>query len=100
MSDPFIGTTKLIDFNFAPVDWALCQGQASPIAQYTALFSVIGTYFGGDGARTFNLPDLRGRVAVNQGQGTGLSNYNRRQGQAEIGAGRAKRQQKHRKSRR
>jgi microcystin-dependent protein len=79
MSDPFIGTIRLVGFNFAPVDWALCQGQALPIAQYTALFSLIGTYFGGDGVHSFNLPDLRGRVAINQGQGTGLSNYNQGQ---------------------
>lgn len=79
MSDPFIATIRLVGFNFAPVDWALCQGQTLPISQYTALFSLLGTYFGGDGVNTFNLPDLRGRVAVGQGQGTGLSNYNQGQ---------------------
>lgn len=80
MSDPFLGTIRLVGFNFAPYGWALCQGQAMQIAQNTALFSLLGTYFGGDGVQTFNLPDLRGRVAVGQGQGPGLANYD--QGQA------------------
>jgi microcystin-dependent protein len=75
MSEPFLGTIRLVGFNFAPVGWALCQGQALPISQNTALFSLIGTTFGGDGVQTFNLPDLRGRVAVGQGQGPGLSPY-------------------------
>ena len=57
------------------MDWALCQGQLLPISQNTALFSLIGTYFGGDGVQTFGLPDLRGRVAISQGQGPGLSNH-------------------------
>jgi len=61
MSDPFLGTIRLVGFNFAPVGWALCQGQTLPISQNTALFSLIGTTFGGDGVQTFNLPDLRGR---------------------------------------
>jgi microcystin-dependent protein len=80
MSEPFLGTIRLVGFNFAPVNWALCQGQLLPISQNTALFSLIGTYFGGDGQQTFALPDLRGRVAVSQGQGPGLSSYT--QGQA------------------
>ncbi len=71
--DVFLGTVRLVGFNFAPVDWALCQGQALPIAQNPALFSLLGTYFGGDGVNTFNLPDLRGRIALGQGQGPGLS---------------------------
>ena len=75
MSEPFLGTIRLVGFNFAPVRWALCQGQALPISQNTALFSLIGTTFGGDGVQTFNLPDLRSRVAVGQGQGLGLSPY-------------------------
>jgi microcystin-dependent protein len=75
MSDPFLGTIRLVGFNFAPIGWALCQGQALPISQNTALFSLIGTTFGGDGVQTFNLPDLRSRVAVGQGQGPGLSSY-------------------------
>ncbi|MGH7031962.1 MAG: phage tail protein [Stellaceae bacterium] len=75
MSDPFIGTVRLVGFNFAPVGWALCQGQTLPIQQNAALFSLIGTFFGGDGINDFALPDLRGRVAVGQGQGPGLSAY-------------------------
>jgi microcystin-dependent protein len=75
MSDPFLGTIRLVGFNFAPVGWALCQGQTLPISQNTALFSLIGTTFGGDGVQTFNLPDLRSRVPVGQGQGPGLSPY-------------------------
>jgi microcystin-dependent protein len=75
MSDPFLGMIRLVGFNFAPIGWALCQGQVLPISQNTALFSLIGTTFGGDGVQTFNLPDLRGRVAVGQGQGPGLSPY-------------------------
>jgi microcystin-dependent protein len=80
MSDFFLGTIRLVGFNFAPVDWALCQGQTLSIAQNPALFALIGTCFGGDGVQTFNLPDLRSRVALGQGQGPGLSNY--LQGQA------------------
>jgi microcystin-dependent protein len=75
MSQAFLGTIRLVGFNFAPVNWALCQGQTLPISQYAALFSLLGTYFGGDGQRTFNLPDLRGRGAISQGEGPGLSNY-------------------------
>jgi microcystin-dependent protein len=75
VSDFFLGTIRLVGFNFAPLDWALCQGQSLSIASNTALFSLLGTYFGGDGVQTFNLPDLRGRVALAQGQGPGLSNY-------------------------
>ena len=80
MSNPFLGTIRLVGFNFAPVGWALCQGQTLSISQNTALFALLGTYFGGNGQTTFNLPDLRGRVAVGQGQGPGLANYD--QGQA------------------
>lgn len=75
MSDAFIGTIRLVGFNFAPVGWALCQGQTLPISGNDALFSLLGTTFGGDGQQTFNLPDLRGRIPVGQGQGPGLSNY-------------------------
>ena len=75
MSDPFIGMIRLVGFNFAPIGWASCQGQSLPISQNTALFSLIGTTFGGDGVHTFNLPDLRSRVALGQGQGQGLSPY-------------------------
>ncbi|HVT12560.1 MAG TPA: tail fiber protein [Fimbriimonadaceae bacterium] len=75
MADPFIGEVKLVPYNFAPVGWAICAGQLLPISQNTALFSLIGTYYGGDGRSTFALPDLRGRVAVHSGQGPGLSPY-------------------------
>lgn len=75
MSDPFIGTIRLVAFNFAPVGWAMCQGQILPIQENTALFSLLGTYFGGDGVNNFGLPDLRGRIAIGQGQGPGLANY-------------------------
>lgn len=61
--------------NFAPRNWALCYGQLMPISQNTALFSLIGTFYGGDGRTTFALPDLRGRAIVGAGQGTGLSIY-------------------------
>lgn len=69
MADPFIGEIKLFAFNFAPRGWAECDGQTLAIAQNQALFSLIGTRYGGNGATTFNLPDLRGRVAMHQGNG-------------------------------
>jgi len=62
-------------FNFAPVGWALCNGQLLPIIQNAALFALIGTTYGGDGQSTFGLPNLQGRIPINQGQGPGLSNY-------------------------
>ena len=75
MSDPFIGEIKVFGGNFAPRGWALCDGQLLPISQFTAVFSLLGTMYGGDGRTTFGLPDLRGRVPVHQGQGPGLGNY-------------------------
>lgn len=75
MSEPFIGQIALFGFNFAPVNWSLCQGQILPIAQYTALFSLLGTQFGGNGTTTFGLPDLQGRAAVGQGQLPGGGTY-------------------------
>ena len=75
MSEPFIGEIIMFAGNFAPRGWALCQGQILSIAQNTALFSILGTTYGGNGQTTFALPDLRGRVPVSQGQGPGLSNY-------------------------
>lgn len=75
MSQPFIGQIFLLGFNFAPRGFAFCQGQLLPIAQNTALFSLLGTTYGGDGTQTFGLPDLRGRVPVGIGQGPGLQNY-------------------------
>src|SRR5262245_44407760 len=73
--DPFIGQLMLVPYNFAPRGWALCNGQILPIAQNTALFSLLGTTYGGNGQTTFALPDLRGRVPISSGQGPGLSNY-------------------------
>jgi microcystin-dependent protein len=73
--EPFVGQITVFPFNFAPVGWALCEGQLMPISQNTALFSLLGTFYGGDGRTTFALPDLRGRVPVGQGQGPGLSFY-------------------------
>jgi len=73
--DPFIGQLMLFAGNFAPRGWALCDGQLLSIAQNTALFSILGTTYGGDGRVTFGLPDLRGRVPVHAGQGPGLSFY-------------------------
>lgn len=71
---PLLGSIGMFAGNFAPRGWALCQGQILPIDQNQALFSIIGTTYGGDGRRTFALPDLRGRVPVGAGQGPGLSN--------------------------
>lgn len=73
MSDQYVGEIRLFPFNFAPLGWALCQGQILPISQNTALFSLIGTFYGGNGTSNFALPDLRGRVALSFGQGPGLS---------------------------
>lgn len=74
MAEPFIGQIIQAGFNFAPRGYATCDGQLLSIAQNTALFSLLGTTFGGDGRVTFGLPDLRGRVPVHQGQGPGLTN--------------------------
>lgn len=71
----YLAEIKLFACDFAPQGWALCNGQLLPINQNTALFSLIGTWYGGDGQVTFALPDLRGRVAIHQGQGPGLSSY-------------------------
>lgn len=73
MSDPFIAQITLFAGNFAPRGWAFCEGQLLPISQNTALFSILGTVYGGDGRTTFGLPDLRGRFALQQGNGPGLS---------------------------
>jgi len=69
MSTPFLGELKIISWNFAPKGWALCNGQFLPINQNQALFSILGTTYGGNGQTTFALPDLRGRVPIHQGQG-------------------------------
>lgn len=73
MAEPFIGQIITTGFNFAPRGYATCDGQLLSIAQNTALFSLLGTTYGGDGRVTFGLPDLRGRVPVHQGQGPGLT---------------------------
>lgn len=75
MSEPFIGQICVFGFNFAPRGWATCSGQILSIGQNTALFSLLGTTYGGNGQTTFALPDLRGRVSNSMGQGPGLSNY-------------------------
>lgn len=73
MSEYFIGEIRLFAFNFPPRGWATCSGQILSIAQNTALFSLLGTTYGGNGQTTFALPDLRGRVPIHFGQGPGLS---------------------------
>lgn len=75
MTQPFIGEVRMLGANFAPVDWAFCNGQTVAIAQNQALFSLIGTAYGGDGVNTFGLPNLQGRLCVGMGQGPGLSTY-------------------------
>jgi microcystin-dependent protein len=71
--DPMIGEIRMFAGNFAPRNWALCEGQLLPIAQYQALFSILGTTYGGDGRTTFALPDMRGRVPIGSGNGPGLT---------------------------
>jgi len=73
MSDYFLGEVRMFGGNFAPANWALCNGQILSIAQYTALFSLIGTTYGGDGVTTFALPNMQSRVPMHYGQGPGLS---------------------------
>ena len=73
MSSPYVGEIRMFGGSFAPVGWALCQGQAMPISQNETLFQLIGTTYGGDGQNTFDLPDLQGRVPIHQGQGSGIS---------------------------
>ncbi len=79
MSEPFLAQIALFGFNFAPKGWAFCQGQLMPISQNTALFSLLGTIYGGDGKSNFALPNLQGRVPLHFGQGPGLSSYNQGQ---------------------
>ena len=76
--EPFIGQIMEVGFNFAPRGWAFCNGQLLPVSQYSALFSLLGTTYGGDGRTTFALPDLRGRCAIGMGHGPGLTD--RREG--------------------
>lgn len=74
ISDPTLGEISMFAGNFAPRGWAFCEGQLLAISTNTALFSILGTMYGGDGRTTFALPDLRGRVPVHAGQGPGLTN--------------------------
>jgi len=75
MTEPFLGELRLVPYNFPPTGWAFANGQLLPISQNAALFALIGTFYGGNGTTTFALPDMRGRVPISSGQGTGLSNY-------------------------
>lgn len=73
MADPFVAEVRIFPFNFAPSGWAFCNGQLLPLSQNTALFSLLGTTYGGDGKSTFALPNLQGSVPMHPGQGPGLS---------------------------
>ncbi len=73
MSNPFVAEIRIFAGNFAPKGWALCDGQLMPISQNTALFSLLGTTYGGDGKSTFALPDMQGNAPMQPGQGAGLS---------------------------
>jgi microcystin-dependent protein len=75
MSSPFVAEIRMWGCNFAPTGWAQCNGQLLPISQNTALFSLLGTMYGGDGKSTFGLPDLQGSAPLGQGQGQGLADY-------------------------
>jgi microcystin-dependent protein len=75
MSDPFVAEVRIFPFNFAPKGWAWCDGQLMPLSQNTALFSLLGTMYGGDGKSNFALPDFQGSAVVHAGQGNGLSEY-------------------------
>jgi microcystin-dependent protein len=75
MADPFVAEIRIFPFNFAPKGWAWCDGQLMPLSQNTALFSLLGTTYGGDGKSTFALPDMQGNAPVHAGQGPGLSLY-------------------------
>jgi microcystin-dependent protein len=73
MADPFVAEIRIYPFNFAPKGWAFCDGQLMPLSQNTALFSLLGTTYGGNGKSNFALPDLQGRAPMHPGQGPGLS---------------------------
>ena len=73
MADPFVAEIRIFPFNFAPKGWAFCDGQLLPLSQNTALFSILGTTYGGDGKSTFALPNLQARAPMHPGQGQGLS---------------------------
>jgi len=73
MADPFVAEIRILACNFPPTGWSQCNGQLLPISQNTALFSLLGTFYGGDGKSTFALPDMQGNAPMHQGQGQGLS---------------------------
>jgi microcystin-dependent protein len=73
MANPYLGEIRAVGFNFAPVGWALCNGQVLAISQNTALFSLLGTYYGGNGTTNFALPNLQGSAPMHQGNGAGLT---------------------------
>jgi microcystin-dependent protein len=75
MGTPYLGEIRMVGFNFAPKGWALCNGQTLSISQNTALFSLLGTQYGGNGTTTFQLPNLQGRGPIHEGTGSGLSPY-------------------------
>jgi len=75
MADPFVAEIRIFPFSFAPTGWAFCNGQILPLSQNTALFSLLGTTYGGDGKSNFALPNLQGRAPLDAGQGSGLSLY-------------------------
>jgi microcystin-dependent protein len=75
MSDQYLGEIRIFGFNFAPYGWAFCNGQTLPISQYSALFALLGTTYGGNGVSTFALPNLQSRMPLHFGQGPGLSPY-------------------------
>jgi microcystin-dependent protein len=75
MADPFVAEIRIFPFNFAPKGWAFCDGQLLPLSQNTALFSLLGTFYGGDGKSTFALPNLQGSAPMFWGQGSGLSQH-------------------------
>ncbi len=76
MAEPYIGEIRMFGGNFAPRNWALCDGSLLSTSEYDALFSLLGTIYGGDGRTTFGLPDLRGRVPIHYGEGIALTNRN------------------------
>ncbi len=75
MADPFVAEIRIVGFSFAPKGWAFCNGQPLPLSQNTALFSLLGTTYGGDGKNTFGLPNMQGNAPMHPGQGPGLSSY-------------------------
>jgi microcystin-dependent protein len=75
MSDQYIGEIRMFGFSFVPLDWMACNGQLLPISEYEALYTLIGTTYGGNGTTTFGLPNLQSRIPIGQGQGPGLSNF-------------------------